>query len=402
MICRLCEKNDVRQIIDFGRQPIVHNLLRNPDDSYKLYPFRLGKCETCGFLQLMDCIPPEILYQDYFTLSGWKQQPHIPKLLRLVETIFKTDKQSAIIEIGCNDGSFLEHLRNRGLTSLLGIEPTGDSYQVAQSKGFDVINDFFSYEKAIDLVSFGDKFDLVIARQVLEHIADLDNFLKGIRKVLKNNGNVLLEIPDASIHVDYLDYSFWEEHVNYFTLNTVTHLLAKHGFRILHSESVKFSGLALIVLAEKSSLPLKPSDPALNKAEIERMLPLENNWPAFKHNYQENLSRLKEKDKEIAVFGCGCRSSTIVNFLSIGAHLSGYIDDRKEKQNHYVPGNLLPVYSRESLQTQKINHVILGVNAENEEKVIQSNQFNENRISFESVLPPSMNLPDFWQEVISK
>lgn len=402
MICRLCEKNDVRQIIDFGRQPIVHNLLRNPEDACDLYPFRLGKCETCGFLQLMDCIPPEILYQDYFTLSGWKQQPHISKLLRLVETVFNTDRHSAIIEIGCNDGSFLEHLRSRGYDRLLGIEPTSDSYQIAQSKGFDVLNNFFSYEKAVDLVSLGDKFDLVIARQVLEHIADLDNFLKGIRKVLKNSGNLLLEIPDSSIHVDYLDYSFWEEHVNYFTLHTVTNLLAKHGFSILHSESIKFSGLALIVLAKKSSFPQKQSAPALNKIEVERMLPLEHNWPSFKHAYQANLNSLKEKGREIAVFGCGCRSSTIVNFLSIGAYLACYIDDRKEKQNHYVPGNFLPIYSRESLQTQKINHVILGVNAENEEKVIQANRFNENRISFESVLPPSMNLPEFWREVISK
>ena len=76
MSCRLCREDAVVELIDFGRQPIVHHLLKTKSERYDKYLFRLGFCEMCGFLQLIECISPEILYKNYFTISGWKNQPY--------------------------------------------------------------------------------------------------------------------------------------------------------------------------------------------------------------------------------------------------------------------------------------------------------------------------------------
>ena len=110
MICRICESNTVEELIDFGAHPIVNNLIHLKNEEYQNYPFRLGSCICCGFLQVMDVIDPSILYQNYFTVSSWKNQPHVSRLIGVMEDIAGLNKKDKVLDIGCNDGSFLESL----------------------------------------------------------------------------------------------------------------------------------------------------------------------------------------------------------------------------------------------------------------------------------------------------
>ena len=87
MPCRLCKHDSVSVLIDLGQHPIVHNLLQSPNESVDQYPFRLGCCEHCGFLQLIDPIDPDILYKNYFTISSWKSQPHVSRLIQVIESL---------------------------------------------------------------------------------------------------------------------------------------------------------------------------------------------------------------------------------------------------------------------------------------------------------------------------
>ena len=109
--CRLCHKQEVELLIDFGKQPIVHNMLDSPNLPYEKYPFKLGVCSSCGFLQLTECIAPEVLYQNYFTVSGWKNQPHVELLVEVTKQITCLNENSRLLEVGCNDGSFLTSLK---------------------------------------------------------------------------------------------------------------------------------------------------------------------------------------------------------------------------------------------------------------------------------------------------
>ena len=187
MICRLCEHDYVDLLIDFGQQPIVHNFLNSSDQDYLKYSFQLGSCRNCGFLQILNPIDPQILYQNYFTVSSWKNQPHVSRLIDILESIVGINKGSYILDIGCNDGSFLESLQQRGYTYLSGIEPTHDASQKALSKGLEVHQGFFGQESASSIYSHK-SFDVIITRQVLEHIANLDDFLIGIELLLKDEG----------------------------------------------------------------------------------------------------------------------------------------------------------------------------------------------------------------------
>ena len=100
MICRGCKEGEIELLIDFCNQPIVHNLLDAPNLTYKKYSFKLGVCPSCGFLQLTDYIAPEILYENYFTVSGWKNQPHVQRLIEVIKHTTGLNENSKLVEIG--------------------------------------------------------------------------------------------------------------------------------------------------------------------------------------------------------------------------------------------------------------------------------------------------------------
>ena len=252
--CRICGDKQVQELLNFCEQPIVHNLNDTKDSKYLKFPFVLGQCLSCNFVSLMKPIDPKILYENYFTISAWKNQPHVARLIELIKQISNTDLTQKVLDIGCNDGSFLEALREARFTNISGIEPTKDSYDLAFSKGLNVEHDFFPNEN-IKL----DHYDIVISRHVLEHITDLDSFFLGVNLCIKDNGILVIEIPDSEAIFYRLDYALWEEHVNYFTYNTLKLLLSMHGFEIIHYEKTLFAGVALTVFAQKARVDVNVS-----------------------------------------------------------------------------------------------------------------------------------------------
>lgn len=389
-VCRVCEGNSVETLIDFGDQPIVNNFLSSHNEEYKTYPFRLGFCLKCGFLQLIDTINPEILYKNYFTVSSWKNQPHVQRLIEVIEDITGLNHNDRILEIGCNDGSFLEQLRTKGYSNIFGVEPTQDSFELATSKKLEVNHCFFTNKTSRNYYEKND-FNLVVTRQVLEHISDLDDFLEGINFVLNDEGTLVIEIPDSQANINSLDYGLWEEHVNYFTLNTLKTLLHKHFFNVIHYEVTLFAGNALTVFCKKMNH--KKTKEIIND-DMMAINKFRDDWPFFKENL---LNFLDSRDMPIAMYGCGARSSNFLNFTGAAKQVEFYIDDQIEKQNLYVPGQSLKIKPWEEKFRDEF-YMLLGVNTENEYKVIKNRGLIPNKYS--SVLPPSQNLPEFWKKMI--
>ena len=387
--CRLCHKQKVELLIDFGKQPIVHNFLETPNQFYEKFPFTLGVCLNCGLLQLMDCIAPEILYQNYFTISSWKNQPHVQRLIEITKQMTGLNPISRILEVGCNDGSFLTTLQEHGFKNLIGIEPTKDASGIATNKGLDIHNVFFTEEK-VKAIFEEKSFDVLVTRQVLEHITDLDDFLQSIDFVLKDDGFVVIEIPDSDWNLEYLDYSLWEEHVNYFTIHTLMRLLARHGFNVIHHETTLFSGKALIAIAVKDKRDKEIN--TVSDFEMKKVRNYQDKWEMFK----SQLIQFLDVHKEVMVYGCGARSCTFVNFTGIGNMIKCFVDDQMEKQEKYIPGCELKceAYSPEFAN----GHYLLGVNTENEFRIAGKRGFDRNQ--FFSILPPSSFLPEFWKDMI--
>jgi SAM-dependent methyltransferase len=255
--CHLCGSSELLPLIDFGNQPVAKHYLAKQSDKQPDWPVKLFFCESCGLSQLVDSCPPEVIYDDYVTLSSWKFQPQVKHEIETLQKLTKLGSDANIVEIGCNDAMFLDELSSVGYKNLLGIEPSADAHALAVEKGFEVVKEFLSPQLSESLVERKGKFDLLISRQNLEHISDLKGVIASIDILLKPDGFVLIELPNYDCNLACQDYSLWEEHVNYFTTDTLRHMLALCKIEIIHHEIFLFSGEGIFVVGRRveSSYP---------------------------------------------------------------------------------------------------------------------------------------------------
>jgi len=387
--CRLCNSPNLETAFEFGNQPIVHHLLNSADEHFDTFPFNIAYCPNCGFMQMTSFPDREIVYKNYITLSSWKPQPHAKNFLERIIQLFGLLPDNRILEIGSNDGGFIELLHSVGYFNCLGVEPTQDASEIAIKKGLPVTRGFYGLESLDDYRKLLPEPDLIVSRQVIEHISDLDSFLSAAHAHLAPTGGLALEFPDHTMNFESLDYSFWEEHVNYFTIHTIRQLLSKHGFEIFHYESTLFSGKCLFVFARRVKSVVPPQYEAHNHNLARQYIRL---FPRFCHDLHQFLGSHKNNG-DLVMYGCGARSCNFINLTGSAHFFDRIVDDRAEKQGKFAPGSRLPVTSSEDLEPSV--SVALGVNSENEFNVIRRKRLAK---SF-SILPPSNLLPSFWQSM---
>lgn len=387
------------QLLDFGEQPIAHNFLHDPKQDEYVHAVTISYCEQCALIQLVDPIPPDILYTEYVCLSSWKSQPHIPRLVELIESMTTVSKTGLVVEAGCNDGIFLAELRRRGYTDLWGIEPAQDAQEEARRQGIKTIGSYFTVDTAREFSAAHGRCDLFIARQVLEHISDLATFRQAMREILSPGAFVLIEVPNFVFSLETMDYSaIWEEHVNYFTPETLNLFLAQAGITMLHTETTNFSGQALIVLGQYTGEPFVPAQKIAESVEQARAYG--ERWPAFRNALIQYLSEYKENGQKVAIYGGGCRACSLINFAGLGPHVEFIVDDQPEKQGKYMPGSRLSILPSKAIESEHINLCLLAVNAENEDRVIARHQnYLETGGRFASLHPPSERLLSVWQDL---
>lgn len=362
-ICRLCSSKALSPVIDLGRMPIAHRMLDRADQAEDLFPFALHRCQDCGLIQVVEAIDPAILYRDFnFNFSSWKAEPHMADELA---TIVAEGPPRSVFEIGCNDGRFLQELRERGVETCFGVEPNTVSSAMALEKGFNVTTAMIDEDLCRSIVTTRGAFDLVVSRQVIEHIPDLEKYFRCIDILLKPDGRLFLDCPDAGEGFRQGDVSIlWEEHVNYFTRPVFMAMLARFGFEPVSVKTYDFSGGCLAVLSKRGPVqPLQIVGGDFSAGYADRV-------EQYRSRMRKALISLKKNGYTVTLYGVGCRACTAVNGLGIGDVIHLALDDQKERQGHFVPGARLPVQSPESLDLAAERLVcLLAVNNESEAKV---------------------------------
>lgn len=358
--CRLCHSTTLQEVIDFGGQPIGRHLLSSVKEKYLLYPIVLMRCASCSFLQLRDCIDPKLIYTQNAVPSAWKNQPHLDRIVELILGRDGISEESSVLEIGSNDCSFLSKLYNTTpLKKLVGVDLNIES----NSQYIKELKSEFNVAAADFLVDRYNKFDVVICRHTLEHIENLQEFGGALMRVCHRNTFVFLEVPDFDFNLTLSDYSgIWEEHCNYFTLLTLSRYLSRFGFEILYNEKFNYSGQSMLVCARYTGCHEQ-----LLCDYPDKVSAFQNNWPQYKKRLKIKLASLR---KPLCVYGCGARSTSLINLANLNIHIDYLIDDQEEKQFKYLPGTKLQIEC--SARLHDSNTCLLAVNAENEEKVVAS------------------------------
>ena len=390
--CSVCRHKKYKHKLDLGKQPIVHHLLDNKNEIYNLSKFSIVTCSKCAHIQIEQPFDPKILYKNYFTFSSWKNNQHVALLISKMISLFNLTSKSKIFEIGCNDGHMLNDLRKIGFKNISGIEPSNDAFSLAKKKINKVYNEFFNrkFLKKQKLKNL----DMICSRHVFEHLYDLNEVLETAHSMLKKNGKLMIEVPIHDMYFENYDYTFWEEHVNYFTKNSLFNLLSKNKFRIFHYETTLFSGKSINIFAEKCDKKIEYS---FNLSqEHKKIKKYFSEFLLFKRNLHKFLKSMKKKP---FIYGCGCRASNFVNFLNIAKLVDCFVDDNHKKRNKINPMSMLEV-RKFNIKKLKNRSVLLGVGSENEGIMINKlkKYFKINDIF--SILPPSRILPSFWKNMI--
>ncbi len=368
--CHLCGEKSLQPMIDLGDMPIAHRLAGSADEVMPVYPFRVFFCSGCGLPQITDPIDPAILYGEYnYCFSDWKPQPHMADEIEVIGTALNG---GALFEVGCNDGMFLGALTEAGMTDVTGVEPNPYAVAHARERGMDVHEDVLTPELCRKIVSGRGRFRMVVARQVLEHLQDIEGFFACAGELLDEGGYLFIDLPNFGTALRMGDVSMlWEEHVSYFTPEVIMAMLSHYGYSPLEERRYNFSGGTVAVLARRTGKAGNNgafADAAA--ALVADAGSYGNRTSGYRDLLRNGLARARGAEYRVVIYGAGCRACSLVNGLELGGLIDFAVDDQEERQGKFMPGCSLEIKPSAILGEEVIPTVcLLAVNNENDAKV---------------------------------
>jgi SAM-dependent methyltransferase len=351
--CRICDSLDIQEILNLGLQPLANNLRDILDDSTeKKFPLILVRCGECTSIQLSVNVNPRLMFQEYLWVTGTTETARRHCAILAEEVMKYTNDSAAILEIGSNDGTLLREFRKLSKGKIHGVDPAKDISDAARTSNIDIHADFFNLRFAIDFEKNLGKVDIVIARNVLSHVPDLIDVMKGIDKVLSEEGIFIVEFHEASRILNEIHYdSIYHEHTFYHSIRSMTEAQSKVGLIPFDIMESPISGGSFVLISSKTTR--KPTQRLLNAIERESSLGVLNEaaWLTFANLANKNLQDINHflesnSKRKIRAFGASARSSTLMNAIGERAKgLEAIADNNPLKWGKLSPGSHLKIDS---------------------------------------------------------
>ena len=369
--CRSCASKRVQEFLSLGSVPLANSLLKKEqlNEPEEHYPLNVVYCEDCSLVQITKTVPPEKLFSHYLYLSSFSETmlKHSEKLANKLTKEFSLTGRSLVVEIASNDGYLLQYYKNQSIP-VLGIEPAHNIAKIAQNKGIDTVNDFFSLELATKLASEGKVADVIHAHNVLAHVPDLNGFVSGIEKLLSPEGVAVIEAPYVQKMIDNIEFdTIYHEHLCYFSLTALKRLFENNNLVISNVEQVDIHGGSLRIYASKKGASIGSAVEELLKDEEKRGINTVSYYKDFAKKVDKLresvvglLNKLKSEGKSIAAYGASAKGSTMMNFFGLDSNHLDFVADRSTvKQGLYTPGNRLPIFSPEEILERMPDYLLL-------------------------------------------
>ena len=237
MKCRFCESALTNIFLDLGMSPMANSFLK-PTDLNTIepsYPLCAYVCSKCFLVQLDEFEKPEEIFSNYAYFSSFSTTwtDHVEEFVNQLINKFKIDKQKHVIEIASNDGYLLQYFQKKKIP-ILGIEPAKNVAKIARRRGISTISEFFGTKLAKRLINEKKMADLIIGNNVLAHVPNLNDFVEGIKLILKPNGIATIEVPHLLKLIEHNEFdTIYHEHFSYFSLNVLKQIFAHHKLLIL-------------------------------------------------------------------------------------------------------------------------------------------------------------------------
>jgi len=370
--CRSCGGNNAALILDLGLQPLANNLL-TPADLTKpepKFPLRLAVCQSCWMLQITDIVPPVELFAEYLYFSSFSDLMlrHSREACEAYLEEFGLNGQSLVVEVASNDGYLLQNFV-KAKVPCLGIEPAVNIAKVAREKGIETLVEFFGQKIANDLAAKNRQADLILGNNVFAHAPDTNDFVAGLKTLLKPTGRIALEFPYGADFIEHTEFdTIYHEHVFYFTFTALKPLFERHGLTIFRVQRLPIHGGSLRLFAghtgayavEQSATELLAEESRKGVNSVAYYEGFGNQVRAIKDDLSTLLAKLKAQGKRIAAYGASAKGSTLLNYYGVGADTLDFVADRSTyKQGRLTPGTHIPIVPPEELLKRKPDYTLL-------------------------------------------
>ncbi len=376
-ICRISNSKKIVKILDLGLQPLANSLLDKREEYKQEYPLTISYSKKTKLIQLNETINKEILFNSYVWVTGTSKEvkEYSKKFFKFIINKLKIKKSDLIIELASNDGTFLKEFKKHNFKNILGIDPAKNIVKIANNKNkIRTICEYFNHKTSNKIKKKYGSAKLVIARNVIPHVSDLNSVIKGIKNLLNNESFGVIEFHDAAIIQNELHYdSIYHEHLCYFTINSFCKLLEHHKLYIVEYTKSKISGGSWVMVFKKNIKNHSKKIINLIKNENNKKINSIKNWKLFaKKVYthrQKTLNMInKFSNKKIIGFGSSARSQTYLNFCQLdNKNIKFIIDNNKLKQGKFTPGSKIEIVSlKRGLAYKPDIIIILAWNFKNE------------------------------------
>lgn len=387
--CRACESSDLSLVLNLGIQPLANNLLRH-EDLYKAepkYPLRQVVCNRCHMVQIVDTIPPTILFEEYLYFSSYSDTmlAHAKKCTQRYQEEMGLNAQSFVVEIASNDGYLLKNFVAQGIP-VLGVEPAHNIAKVARQIGVETSEKFFGCQTAEEIVSQKGKADLILGNNVLAHAPDIHDFIKGIQILIKDQGRCVIEFPYLVDLVEKLEFdTIYHEHVYYFSLFALNAVYVANGLEVNRCERVSIHGGSLRVFSskkgayqvEKSVEEILKLEEKIGVNSIDYYCDFSKQVGELKEKTVQFIKKLRAEGKRVAAYGASAKSTTLLNFYGLGSGEIDFIVDRSpHKQNKFTPGTHIPIFSVDKLLKSQPDYTLLLTWNFAEEILLQQKEYS--------------------------
>ncbi len=372
--CLFCDAALSHVFVDLGMSPLCESFLQEGDlnKMEPFYPLVVYVCPECWLVQLEKYVSPADIFSEYAYFSSYSDSwvEHGRRYTEMIIDRLGLTTDSHIVELASNDGYLLQHFVKKGVP-VLGIEPAANVAKAAEEKGVPTLVEFFGRESAGKLAAEGKRADLIIGNNVLAQVPDINDFVGGIKTLLKPSGVVTIEFPHLLRLMQENQFdTIYHEHFSYFSFLSATGIFSAHGLRLFDVEELPTHGGSLRIYAchdedrthptSEQARELLTREVAAGFRDLNRYGAFQEQVVATKRGLLDFLIQAKRQGKSVAGYGAPGKGNTLLNYCGIRTDFIEYTVDRNPyKHGRYLPGTHIPIFAPERIAETKPDYLFI-------------------------------------------